>query len=120
MVKGDTERYPALLDFITSPEILAIACEYLNFMPVLSDLIPPGVRLAESRVDLDPNPSPNPQLSQLYHLDFHDLPLIYVIVLLKDVTANSGPFTFFKVKWLQKNRATSKLWRAQKSLSAQR
>ena len=27
-------------------------------------------------------------------MDFHDIPLIYVIVLLKDVTAESGPFTF--------------------------
>jgi hypothetical protein len=95
LADGDYERFPALLDFITSPEMLAIVCEYLKFVPVLSDLVPPGVRLAESKVSLDPNPTPHFRQSQLYHLDFHDLPLVYVIVLLKDVTPQSGPFTFF-------------------------
>jgi hypothetical protein len=91
---NDLERFPSFLDFILSDEVLAPVCQYLGYAPVLSDLVPPGVRFAESNQALDPKPSPVPRQSQLYHLDFHDMPLIYVIVLLRDVTPESGPFTF--------------------------
>ena len=56
--------------------------------------MPPGLRLTESSSKFDPGAGGPYRESQLYHLDHHDLPLVYVIVLLRDVTTQSGPFTF--------------------------
>lgn len=91
---GDLEKYPALLDFILSPEILAIAAHHLQTVPVLSKTIPPGVRFMESNAALDPDSDGPYRESQLYHLDLHDTPLVYVLVLAEDVDENTGPWTF--------------------------
>ena len=95
LMDGDFKRCPSFLNFILSDEVLATVADYLGFAPVLSDLVPPGVRFAESNAAMDPKAGSPPRQSQLYHLDFHDMPLVYVIVLLRDVTIDSGPFTFF-------------------------
>jgi len=91
---GDLEHYPAILDFILSSEVLATAAQHLNTVPVLSKTLPPGVRFMESNAALDPEDSGHFRESQLYHLDVHDTPLIYVLVLAEDVTEESGPWTF--------------------------
>ena len=90
----DIKKYPSWLDFITSSEILEAVTHYLKTIPVLSKTRPPGVRFMESNQRLDPNP-PGPFAdSQLYHLDLHDTPLVYIIVLIRDVTTECGPWTF--------------------------
>ena len=90
----DIHKYPSWLDFITSSEILATVTNYLKTIPVLSKTRPPGVRFMESNQNLDPNPPGAFADSQLYHLDLHDTPLVYVIVLIGDVTSECGPWTF--------------------------
>jgi hypothetical protein len=89
----DLERFPAILDFALSSEVLTAVADYLKAVPLLSRTLAPGVRLTESRADYDRSDGP-PKESQLFHLDHHDCPLVYVIVLLKDVTPQSGPFCF--------------------------
>ena len=89
----DLPRFPSFLNFITSSEVLTTVTRYLGFLPVLSTTVPPGIRFVESSADGQPAIGEY-QHSQLYHLDLHDRPLVYVIVLLRDVTAKSGPFTF--------------------------
>ncbi len=89
----DVERFPAILDFALSSEVLTAVADHLQAVPLLSLTLAPGVRLTESRADYDTAGGP-PKESQLFHLDHHDSPLVYVIVLLKDVTPDSGPFCF--------------------------
>src|SRR5262249_28921983 len=91
---GDLEKYPAILDFILSSELLAVAAQHLRTVPVLSKTLPPGVRFMESNAALDPNWAGPFRESQLYHLDLHDTPLVYVLLLVDDVTEESGPWTF--------------------------
>jgi hypothetical protein len=91
---GDLEKYPALLDFILSSELLAVAAQHLRTVPVLSKTMPPGVRFMESNAALDPEWDGPFRESQLYHLDIHDTPLVYVLVLVEDVTDECGPWTF--------------------------
>jgi hypothetical protein len=91
---GDLEKYPALLDFILSPEMLAIVAHHLQTVPVLSKNFPPGVRFMESNAALDPDWDGPYRESQLYHLDLHDTRVVYVLVLAEDVDENSGPWTF--------------------------
>ena len=90
----DIKKYPSWLDFITSSEILETVARYLKTIPVLSKTRPPGVRFMESNQNLDPNPPGPFAESQLYHLDLHDTPLVYVVVLIDDVTSECGPWTF--------------------------
>ncbi len=52
---GDIEKYPSMLNFITSSEILATVMDYMKTVPVLSKTRPPGIRFMESNVKLDPD-----------------------------------------------------------------
>jgi hypothetical protein len=90
----DLDRFPSFLNFALSAPLLKIVSEYLGFVPMLSLTMPPGLRLTESSSKFDPGAGGPHRESQLYHLDHHDSPLMYVIVLLRDVTMQSGPFTF--------------------------
>lgn len=90
----DVLEHPAILDFATSPELLKPMIEYMNFVPRLSRDLPPGVRLAESSREFDRTPDAPPRQSQLFHLDIHDRPMIYVIVAVRDIEPDSGPFSF--------------------------
>src|SRR5262249_17994504 len=83
---GDFEKCPEILDFILSSEVLAVAAQHLRTVPVLSKTLPAGVRFMESNAALDPDSVGPFRESQLYHLDIHDTPLVYVLVLVDDVT----------------------------------
>ena len=87
------EKYPSILDFATSSEVLAAVAEHCGFVPCLSALNPPGVRLMISS-NKHEEPNSPPSSSQLFHLDNHDAPLIYVIVALKDIGRDCGPFSY--------------------------
>lgn len=89
----DLPRFPSFLNFVLSSDVLTTVSNYLGFVPRLSHTVPPGVRFVESSIDGQEQPGIY-QHSQLHHLDLHDNPLVYVIVLLRDVTPQSGPFTF--------------------------
>ena len=91
MTGEDLAAHPSFLDFATSPEIVATVSEYMGQVPLLSTTIPPAVRLAESSID---GQGDTYEASQLYHLDFHDFRAVYVVVLVRDVTPDSGPFTY--------------------------
>jgi hypothetical protein len=90
----DLPSHPAILDFVLSSDVLSIVCRYLRTIPILSATVPQGVRLAESSIGYDNRPEQGFRSSQLYHLDHHGSPMVYVIVLLREVTARCGPFTF--------------------------
>ncbi len=99
---GDLDKYPAFLDFIVSSEVLDTAMDYLKTIPVISKTRPPGVRFMESNVRLDPDSALPPRDSQLYHIDFYDSPMVYVLVLLADTTIQSGPWTFLGASQTEK------------------
>jgi hypothetical protein len=88
------DRFPSFLNFALSAPVLKIVSDYLGYVPMLSATMPPGLRLTESSSKYDPGAGGPYRESQLYHLDHHDSPLVYIIVLLRDVTSESGPFTF--------------------------
>lgn len=87
-------RCPSILNFATSSDVLSTVCSYLGFIPTLSYSKPYGVRLIESWNKFDDNPDAPPRESQLFHLDYHDKPMVYVIVVLREVTMERGPFCF--------------------------
>lgn len=88
------EKYPSLLDFVTSSDVLVTICRYLGFIPVLTPTLPNGIRFNESWSGHDDAPPGYFRGSHLHHLDYHDTPMAYLIVLLKDVTMENGPFCF--------------------------
>ena len=90
----DLVDHPAFLDFVLSPPVLKVAASHMGQCPLLSRTRPPGVRMVESSSKYDPGADGPYRDSQLYHRDLHDDPLVYVIVLVRDVTAANGPFTF--------------------------
>lgn len=88
------EKYPSILNFATSSDVLSTICKYLEFIPMLSYSLPYGVRLVESWNKYDDTPGQPLRASQLFHLDYHDKPMAYAIVLLRDVAMENGPFCF--------------------------
>jgi hypothetical protein len=90
---ADAERYPSFLDFVTSSEVLATVADYLQCIPALSTTLPPGIRFVESNVAFDDRPD-TPKDSQLYHIDYYSRPNVYLILMLRDTTPETGPFTF--------------------------
>ncbi len=90
----ELERWPSFLRFVTSSPLVATVADYLGFIPALSETLPAGVRLVESGKHLDALAHLPPRDSQLFHIDPYDHPIVYVIVLLRECTPKSGPFTF--------------------------
>ncbi|MGI8631755.1 MAG: hypothetical protein ACR2NA_04315 [Solirubrobacterales bacterium] len=88
----DLPIYPSFLDFALSSDVLSTVAAYMDQIPVLSTTVPPGVRLTESSIDGQVDDTY--KSSQLYHLDIHDTRAVYVILLVRDATPDSGPFTF--------------------------
>lgn len=88
---ADSEKYPAILNLVLCSSVLTTVCRYMQTVPVLSGTLPPGIRLAESSSGFDSAPVAYRD-SQLFHLDYYSAPMVYVIVLLRDVTNQSGPF----------------------------
>ncbi len=89
---GDLEKCPAFLDFILSSEVIATVAHYMGCIPLLSQTRPPGVRFMESNEAYNPNPGGPPVNSQMFHIDIHDRPVVYVILLLRDVPEEAGPW----------------------------
>ena len=90
---GDVERYPSLLDFALSSDVVSVVANYLKCVPVLSSTLPVGIRFVESSREYDDQPDA-PHDSQLYHMDYYSRPNVYMLVLLEDVTPDKGPFCF--------------------------
>jgi hypothetical protein len=88
----DLFQYPGLLHFPTSSEVLATVSEYMGMVRVFSQTRPKGVRVFESTNQF--NTSTEFTASQLYHLDLHDSPLVYAILLVRDITEENGPWNF--------------------------
>jgi|GEM_PF-705988 len=86
-------RFPSLLDFATSSDLLRPIVDYLGFLPALSVSKPLGLRLNESRAEFSRRDGDWIH-SQLFHRDYHDAPMVYAIVALRDITVSSGPFCF--------------------------
>ena len=92
------DKYPSILDFATCSDVLSVVCNYLQFIPVFSQSVPFGIRFNESWAKFVDPPSENPTASQLFHLDHHDSPMVYVIVVLRDIAMENGPFCFLPEK----------------------
>ena len=88
------DTHPSLLDFITSPEVVATVAPTFGYVPPLPGTIPEGVRLMESSTKFDPQPDGPWRESQLFHADYHSLPTIYVIVAVRDIGPDDGPLHF--------------------------
>jgi hypothetical protein len=88
------DKYPSILDFATSSDVLSTVCKHLGFIPVFSAAVPHGLRFNESWAGHDDAPPGYFRGSQLFHIDYHDSPMAYVIVLLNDITMENGPFCF--------------------------
>ena len=85
-------KYPSILDFATSSDLLSTICNYLGFIPVFSAALPLGIRFNETWAKFDDAPNIPFRSSQLFHLDYHDSPMAYALVLLRDATMENGPF----------------------------
>ena len=105
----DAEQYPSFLDFATSSDMLATVANHLRCIPTLSTTLPPGIRFVESNAAFDDDPD-HPKDSQLYHIDYYSHPNIYAIVALRDVTPESGPWTFLPSSVSQKAAKTLGYW----------
>jgi hypothetical protein len=106
---GDLAKYPSLLDFAVSSEVLSAVSNYLQCIPALATNLPGGVRFAESNIAYDDHPETLKD-SQLFHIDYFSRPSVYVIVLLHDVTIDHGPFCFLPAAASQHAAAALKYW----------
>jgi len=106
---ADLETYPSFLDFATSSDVLSAVSHALGFIPAFSTTTPNGIRFVESNAQFDDNPN-QPHDSQLHHIDFYSVPSVYVLVLLRDTTHASGPWTFVPRAASQKAAAKLKYW----------
>ncbi len=98
LTDDDCTRFPSLVDFATSSDVLhAVACS-LRCIPSLSTVSPAGIRLVESNASFDDEPT-RAKGSQLYHLDCCSLPYVCVLVLLQDTSFDHGPWTFIPKEW---------------------
>jgi hypothetical protein len=97
---SDLFDYPGLLDFPTSSEVLATVSQYMGMIPVFSQTRPKGVRVFESTDRYNEDSGFNN--SQLYHRDIHDMPLVYAIVLVRDVSEENGPWCFLPAEASQR------------------
>ena len=109
-----SERYPSFLDFATSSDVLSVVSHYLQSIPALSTTLPPGIRVMESNAAFDDQPD-KPHDSQLYHMDYYSLPLVYILVLLRDTTPEHGPWTFLPRGVSQKTRRALNYWSRQRA-----
>jgi hypothetical protein len=107
--------HPAILDFATSSDVLRPLIEYMRIIPTLSGALPLGARLNESDIRFVPDWDGKYAQSQLFHRDYHDSPMVYVIVCLRDVTMENGPFCFLPAS--TSDRATSALRYGEKGTS---
>ena len=109
MKQDDIDRYPSVLDFATSSHIVSTVAKECGFIPPLGNSMPPGVRLMESSTKFDPQPNGPWRSSQLWHLDYHSSPTIYVVVALRDITPDMGPLVFMSRSRFGKDGGSARL-----------
>jgi hypothetical protein len=97
-------RYPSVLDFATSTEVLQTVIGTMRLIPLLSVAKPVGVRLNESAQHYAGPSSGTWRESQLFHCDYHDAPMLFAIVALRDITVQHGPFCFLPAAVSQRAR----------------
>jgi hypothetical protein len=85
----DYKKYPAIIDFATSAEMISVVAEYLRHIPVLS-----VIELWWSGPSADDREVIS---SQMYHLDNADTTQVKVFVHLNNTTEDMGPFTFLPI-----------------------
>lgn len=93
MVPNDVVEYDSVLNFLSSSPVLKTVADYFQTIPVLSKTKPPGFRLMESNDKYADKNAPYNE-SQLFHLDMHCDPLMYILVCVRKVDLNSGPWSF--------------------------
>lgn len=103
-------EYPALLKFVTSSAVQDIVGRYLGFIPCLSTWLPEGVRFVESGMEFDAESHLPPRDSQLYHIDPYCSPMVYFIVLMRETTVKTGPFTWMGAADSDKVKAANGYW----------
>jgi hypothetical protein len=84
-------RYPSLIDFGTSSQVVSGVAPAFGFIPHFSTSLPRGIRLQESSNVHDPTPEAPWRDSQNWHRDYHTEPTFYVITLIREVTDACGP-----------------------------
>jgi len=87
-------RYPSLVDFATSSQVIGAVAPVFGYVPHLSTSLPRGIRLQESSNTHDPTPDAPWRDSQNWHRDYHTEPTFYLITLIKEVTEECGPLTY--------------------------
>lgn len=88
----ELDKFPRLLDFATSSEVVATVAHYMGMIPTIALTLPTGIRVFESTERFSERTAYN--ASQLWHRDIHDFPMVYAIVLVRDATERTGPWTF--------------------------
>lgn len=109
-VENDPREFPGVVDFATSPDVVATVADYLGCIPALSTTLPSGIRVVESNRKYDDRPD-EPHDSQLYHIDYYSLPNVYVLVLLEDTGPDQGPWTFLPRSVSQRVRSELGYWK---------
>lgn len=109
-VENDPTEFPSVIDFATSPDVVAPVADYLGCIPALSTTLPSGIRVVESNRLYDDRPE-EPHDSQLYHIDYYSLPNVYVLVLLRDTDSDQGPWTFLPRSVSQRVRSELGYWK---------
>ena len=95
ILPGDAAtRYPSLLDFGASSQVIATVAPSYGLVPHLSTSLPRGIRLQESSNVHDPTPHAPWRDSQNWHRDYHIEPTFYVITLIREVTDECGPLHY--------------------------
>jgi hypothetical protein len=88
------DDHPPLLDFITSSDVIATVAPVFGYVPALPGTLPEGVRLQESSTRFDPQARGPWRSSQLYHLDYHSTPTVYVMIAAREIRMEDGPWHF--------------------------
>ncbi len=88
------ETHASILDFACAPEAVLPAARKAGFVPPLSGSLPPGIRLMESSTKFDPQPDGPWRQSQLWHIDYHCDPTIYLAVAIREITPDDGPLHY--------------------------
>jgi hypothetical protein len=80
------KRYPAFVEFATSPALVEIATDYFGRVPRLEYIDLWLSRPSATRSEL--------YNSQLYHVDKIDQGILTLFLAVDEITADTGPFTF--------------------------
>jgi hypothetical protein len=95
----DYRRHPEIFELGLDPNLLAIVTDYIGSLPLL----------VVAQVYWTPTKEYDPEGSQLYHSDSHDVPgrQLKLFVNMVDVTPEEGPFTFLPADLSEKVMASA-------------